>query len=250
MTDSDGQSQCRLIYGTMRLHEVDRSVSDWVTFFIEMRNLGVTKLHSSSEYDSYPLLCEILRQLAIVEPTLLFQHIVKLAEPSFDDVGFDGERLKQKIHTYRKELGAGQIDDIQWMWRHDLKNDEDRILQFEKAADHISEVSQSLKEAGCIKRFLCFPYSISFAETAIDRPGVDGLAIYRNRQETEYDAAVRKCKKLDKTAIAIRPLNAGRVLEEEDGSARESFDFALDLEPLEAGIVSSSNMAHLRQLLD
>src|SRR3546814_10700051 len=41
-----------LILGTMRLHEIDRTVDQWLGFFATAFRLGVRTIHSSLEYRS------------------------------------------------------------------------------------------------------------------------------------------------------------------------------------------------------
>lgn len=233
----------------MRLLEVERSLTDWAAFFRQVHDLGITRLHSSMEYESFPLLCEILAVLRTDDPRICFTHVVKLAEPSFDDAAFSATRMIEKVDSYRQQLGSDCIDDIQWMWRQDLDEDERRIARYEEESAAICRTAQELKQAGSIRRFLCFPYSPEFAETAIATAGIDGLAIYRNIQEREYDPALAICNRLGKTALAIRPLNAGKVFEGDQRTPRELFDCALDMKPIEAGIVSTSSIDHLGALL-
>ncbi len=249
MPEYIGLSPERLIYGTMRMGEVTRSVTEWSDFLISVHALGITKLHSSSEYESFPLLCEILQHLAQCEDPLEFTHIAKLAEPSFDDADFDAGRLEQKIDAYRKALGSECIHDVQWMWRQNLNDDAGRIEQFEQALAAIAPAIAALKSAGKIGRFLCFPYSVDFAQAAIASEIIDGLAVYRNTDETEYDPLIQSCADIGKTVLVIRPLNAGKVLSNESIPAASHVQMALDMPAIEAGIISSNSLDHIRELL-
>src|SRR3546814_13249080 len=64
----------RLILGTMRLHEIDRTVDQWLGFFATAFRLGVRTIHSSLEYDSFPLLREILGRLRREHRDVEFRH--------------------------------------------------------------------------------------------------------------------------------------------------------------------------------
>lgn len=249
MPDHLRVSPKRLIYGTMRMGEVTRSIDEWVDFLIAIHALGITKLHSSSEYETFPMLCEILHHLERVENPPKFEHIVKLAEPSFDDAGFDVARLEQKVDGYCIALGVKYLADIQWMWRQNLDDDSVRLEQFYLAGPAMAAAVAALKSAGKIKRFLCFPYSLGFARAAIAMEMIDGLTVYRNADETEYDALIDDCAKRAKTALVIRPLNAGKVLTNDKVTAAQQVYSSLAKPGIEAGIISSNNLDHIRKLL-
>jgi aryl-alcohol dehydrogenase-like predicted oxidoreductase len=239
----------RLIFGTMRLGEVERSIEDWVAFFQDVHAMGITSLHSSSEYDTFPLLCEILRELAKADNSPKFRHVVKLAEPSFDDSGFDAARLEAKVAGYSAAFGVDCVDDVQWMWRHNLADDGERIETFKRNLPALTDAVESLKSQGKIGRFFCFPYSSAFANEALRAAAIDGLTVYRNAQETEYDAAIADCAELGKPVLVIRPLNAGKVLDQSAMSAAENVRYSLNLPAIAAGIISSNKLDHIRELL-
>lgn len=240
----------RVIFGTMRLNEVDRPIKEWVDFFTQLHAMGVTRLHSSIEYDSFPLLKNILGKLRNAAPKVHFRHTVKLAEPGFNDGPlFSADRFIAKIDAYCESLGVDSIENVQWMWRQGLDSDGSRIKAFRESYGEIEDCVMKLKRASRIKKFICFPYTVPFAHNAVKQSAVDGIAVYRNVDETEYDAVIELCSTLNKTAFAIRPLNAGKALARSEDSARDLFDFALSLEPIEAGIISTSSLDHLRDLI-
>ena len=107
-----GKPQDRLILGTMRLHENGRSAREWASFFADAYDLGVRRLHSSYEYDSYALLREALDALRDIRGDIAFRHVVKLADPGFDDTGFDAVRFTERVQSYCEELGCDSIDDV------------------------------------------------------------------------------------------------------------------------------------------
>lgn len=239
----------RLIYGTMRMGEVTRNIHEWGDFLAAVHALGITKLHSSSEYETFPMLCEILHHLGTRTNPVIFEHIVKLAEPSFDDTYFDGVRLAQKIDAYRTALCTECVQDIQWMWRQNLNDDAGRIAKFKQSAMTMADAAKALKSAGKIKRLLCFAYSAEFALAAIDMNMIDGLTVYRNAHEKEYDPVIENCAAQAKTVLVIRPLNSGKVLVSGLESPAEQVRYALDMPAIEAGIISSNHLDHIRELL-
>lgn len=239
----------RLILGTMRLNEVSRSITEWVEYFSAVHRLGIVKLHSSSEYETFSLLCDILAKLSELEKPITFKHVVKLAEPSFDDSAFDPARLVSKIDEYRNMLGTDCVHDVQWMWRSGLDNDEERIAAFINSAGALRATANELKSEGKIERLICFPYSPNFADEAVRTEAIDGLAVYRNQHETQYDTAISNCTAAHKMALVIRPLNAGKVLCSDGKAPADHLRFSLDMQAIEAGIISSNSLAHLREFL-
>lgn len=249
MAETQALKAGHLILGTMRLNQVSRSIAEWVDYFSAAHRLGIVKLHSSSEYETFPLLCEILANLSRLKTPLTFKHVVKLAEPSFDDNGFDPTRLISKVDEYRQLLGTDCIHDVQWMWRRGLDNDEERVAAFINSAGALHSVADELKSQGKIERLICFPYSPKFADEAVRAEAIDGLAVYRNQHETEYDAAISNCTAANKMVLVIRPLNAGKVLSSDGKTPADCLRFSLDMQAIEAGIISSNSLCHLREFL-
>jgi hypothetical protein len=231
------------------MHEVDRSAREWATFFIEMHGRGVRTLHSSNEYDSFPLLRETLRELEAGDRSCRFKHVVKLAEPSFDDTGFDAGRLSDRVDGYRDELRSEVIHDIQWMWLQDLKSEGKRQDDLDGALSSIGNAVGSLKRSGGIERFFCFPYTPRFANRLINSEFLDGFAIYRNAREHEYDYLLDPCQARAKTCLAIRPFAAGGALGEGGPGPQAQLAAVLDHPAVEGAILSTSSLAHLDDLL-
>jgi hypothetical protein len=63
------------------------------------------------KYNSFPLLCEVLRRLR--EDVITFHNMVKFAELSFDKLGFSEEKLSAKLRLYQQMLGTDCIDNVQ-----------------------------------------------------------------------------------------------------------------------------------------
>ncbi len=53
----------KIVLGTMRFSRERLPVNRWASLISDAVELGVTRLHCSSEYESYPLLLEVLEQL-------------------------------------------------------------------------------------------------------------------------------------------------------------------------------------------
>ena len=52
----------RIIYGTMRMLSVKRTLSKWTYIFDELFEKGIRSFHVSKEYDSYDLFLEVLKK--------------------------------------------------------------------------------------------------------------------------------------------------------------------------------------------
>jgi hypothetical protein len=233
----------------MRFLEVERTFSDWIAFLKQAHSIGIHTLHSSSEYESFDLLTALLASPELRAGNCHFRHIVKLAEPSFDDAGFDAERLTQKVQAYCTALSTPVVHDVQWMWRAGLKEDAARVSQFENQLDEIAQTVAQLKQDQRIERFFCFPYSIEFAQVALEHPCVDGLVVYRNVQETAYDALLDRSAALGKPCHIIRPFNAGSALAPKGATPAKQLAAALNKPAIESAILSSNNIGHLEELM-
>lgn len=231
----------------MRLHEVERGVDDWAEFFAQAHAMGVDTLHSSTEYDSFPLFAEVLARLREMHPEIRFRHVVKLADPHFGEAGFDRARLGVRVKEYLDRLGIDQVDDVQWLWRNALDDDATRVSDFRAAASGIGTAVADLKREGLVGRLLCFPYSPAFAQEAVATAAIDGLVVYRNVDETEYDPAIHACAAAGKPCLIIRPFLAGKVIERR--SPGQLLAFALDKPAIEAAILSTSSLDHLADLI-
>ena len=119
-----------VVFGTMRMTEYNYSVEYWVKLINEFYDLGLLKHHTSNEYESYPFYCEVLSKFYEAYPNKKIKHIVKLADPSFQEPEFDGQRLLQKIQSYLKDLQTDSLHAIQWMWRGNLENKVQRLDDF------------------------------------------------------------------------------------------------------------------------
>lgn len=172
----------------------------WTNFLEKLYSMGVRHIHSSNEYESFPLLTKCLQRLC--EKGIIFEHIVKLAEPSFHESEFSEDRFVSKIDLYNQVL-PGQIRTIQWMWRSE-RSDDFRIENFLKQKESVDIAFKKYNVC-------CFPYSTEFAEEAINLKNLNGLVIYWNKNEEDYlKSAIRACKN-KKVNYILRPFGAGNT---------------------------------------
>ncbi len=238
----------RVIFGTMRMSIETNSISNWVELFKQMWDVGITIHHVSSEYDSYNFHLNVLNEFRKIHPECHIDFIVKLAEPHFGSFSFNEELFISHIDKYRKDLNVSTIHSIQWMWRGDINKNEDRLKDFDRDKLLIYQSVEHAKSTQKIKFFHVFPYSIDFAEFAISLDFVDGLIVYRNIIEKEYDDLILRQAKLNKFSYIIRPLAAGK-LDFNISKPSDYFKYALDLPSIKGGIISISSVERLNELL-
>lgn len=235
----------------MRMCEYDFSNIYWVNLFNEMYEKGINIHHVSNEYESFNLYCDVLKEFYNYYPEKRIKHIVKLAEPHFDSNVFNQELLLLKINDYRQALQVdNELFGIQWMWRSNLPDDLLRCNQFNNSGIQIKNYISILKKERLIFKFYIFPYSINFAQVVLKMESIcgdffDGFIVYRNYMELEYDSIL---KESNKSNLILRPLNAGKTLNEQN--AKDSFRFALSHKNVSAGIISISSVEKLNEIYD
>lgn len=243
-------SASRITLGTMRFSADRHAVDKWAQFLVNAYDLGIQRLHISDEYESWPLFLQSLTAARKISNSIRFRYIAKLGEPHFDQPSFDAKRFEQRIDRYCVQLGINHLDDVQWMWRAHLDKDGDRCADFIAQDYSIRICIEKLKRSGKIGRFLCFPYSTNFASLAIDSDFIDGLTVYRNTQEKDFETHLDQCQVKSKIAHVIRPFFAGTTLNLGALSPRQQLIQVLDKPAIETAILSTGNIAHLRDLLE
>lgn len=239
----------QITLGTMRLSSDRHTLEQWAQFLIDTYDLGIRTLHVSDEYDSWTFFLQSLALARKISNKVCFRFIAKLGEPHFDQPSFDANRFEQRIDRYCVQLGINHLDDVQWMWRAHLDKDSDRCADFVSQAYSIRNSIEKLKRSGKIGRFLCFPYSTNFASLVLDFDFIDGLTVYRNTQEKDFETHLDQCQIKSKIAHVIRPFFAGATLNLGALSPRQQLIQALDKPAIETAILSTGNIAHLRDLL-
>lgn len=234
----------------MRMTEYNYSVSHWVDLFNTMYDNGIRLHHVSSEYDSYFFYRTVFKEFNLKYPKKQISHLVKLAEPHFDSSYFNPKLFQSKIDKYLTELSVSKLWGIQWMWRGDLKNEISRLDNFKENIEILNSKVFELKKNNLIDGFYLFTYTITFCELAIslskhfDNTLFDGLTVYRNIQENEFD------KYLDffERNIIIRPLFAGKL--ETSLSKKQLVEYAFNHGRVTNGIISISSLDKLNELIN
>jgi hypothetical protein len=218
----------------------------WVKLFRAMYYGGITTLHSSTEYDSFPLLKSVLSELNVLDPKVKFKHIVKLAEPHFSDVSFSSKRLNEKVMQYLSDLKISKLDAIQWMWRSNLSDDL-RVNAFLKESIYIKNALNTLKSEGIVLSSYCFPYSEFFMAEASVLDIFEGFCVYRNPHEKEYDKLLSHCT--PKSVITIRPFSANKLYTKQNGVG-PLLDYNFSSPAVGSTILSFSTHEQLKEILE
>jgi hypothetical protein len=235
----------KIVLGSMRMEPQRQGLNDWLNLLSHAHTLGVDRIHCSDEYDTFPFLLTLLDKVHLSLPLADFKFTVKLAEPHFGQTDFEPERLLRRIDDYRKVLQKDQLDCVQWMWRGNLDDKAGRLRGFCESTNRISEVVEHLKLKGIIKTFHCFPYTVEFAKHALENPMVDGLCIYRNPMEVEYDILLAGASAVGKSILVIRPFKAGEAPAKRGYS--ELIKFSARLPVVDGIVVSCSSIRHLEE---
>lgn len=239
----------KIIFGSMRMLEYDFPAAYWVNLFSDLHDLGVRIWHSSSEYESFGLFCEVVDKFRKTFPDKPIKHMVKLAEPHFHVNTFDAGLLNQKVDEYLKKLQTDSLYCVQWMWRGDLSDNERRKALFLENYPAIEKAVAALRQSGRIENFHCFPYDAGFAQAVLNSKAIDGLVVYRNKLETEYDELLQQAAQAGKHSFIIRPLFGGKALELEGETPRSLLRFALDMPNVDGAVLSISSIGKITQIL-
>jgi aryl-alcohol dehydrogenase-like predicted oxidoreductase len=206
--------------------------------------IGIDSLHCSSEYESFPLFSAAWARLG-ADKARRFRLIAKGAAPHFGEEHFSAATLRAKVEAYLAALSVERLDIVQWLLRFDLAQEERRLDILERSRDEIARVVADLKAEGKIAGFISFPYTAGLADAVIAEDYCDGLAVYLNLLERGMEPQIAEAAARGKMVFAIRPLAAGRIVEEKVAAPAEALDFVLANPGVTATIVSASSIAHL-----
>ena len=208
---------------------------------------GVDSFHCSSEYETFPLFVDAWRS-ANVSGSDGARVIAKLAAPHFGENRFSSSSFRDKVEFYLASLAIDRIDVVQWLLRHDLKREQERLDILLDQAEEIADTVNALKREGKIGACVGFPYTGPIAEALLRADYCDGLALYVNPLEREMDPLIAAAAQAGKSVIAIRPFAAGRLFAETDLSPAEALDHAFAFPAVATVVVSASSAVHLDEL--
>lgn len=243
------QLASRFIFGSMRMNEYLYSNNYWVELFSYMYDNGILIHHISNEYESYNKYLNIYNEFKLLYPNKTIRHLVKMAEPHFDSRTFSSDNMEKKIKKYISDLECNRLWGIQWMWRGDLKDESSRLRQLNIDFEVFNFAMKGFKNLGLYENLYLFPYTTTFCDSVLELSDkynmyiFNGLTIYRNLEEMEYD----KYLNYFSDNIIIRPLNAGRL--DPNINKKTAISYALNHKNITAGIISFSSKEKLQETL-
>jgi aryl-alcohol dehydrogenase-like predicted oxidoreductase len=184
------------------------------------------------------------------------EHVVKLAEPSFDEQGFDPDRFDRRLESYRVALRTDRVEVVQWMARGTLDDADGRLDRLARDLDLIALTCTSARDSGALATVVGFAYDEREYETMLCAPWCDGLAMYFNAREPGPAGLIDACGRGGRGVVAIRPLAAGSIVsacapETPVRSAVEAaIRFALSHSAVSTAVVSTSRADHLEALVE
>lgn len=228
----------------MHQHSTDLNV--WLPIFSQLYEGGVRWLHNSSEYESDALFLAVLQKFNEQNPGKRFYHMVKLAEPNFDEDFYSHDRFVKKIKLRCNQLKVHKIDICQWMWRNQLNDDTQRLLSLKSQLSTVIESFNLILRDDIVSSFCCFPYTPAFANLCLSANLINSFAVYRNPLEREYDDILTH--ELSKNCYAIRPFKAGLALDPQT-SVAALLDYASQPNSVAGVVVTASQSIHIQELL-
>lgn len=234
----------------MRMTNQTKDIDSWVELFITLHENGVDTLHSSIEYESFDLFKEVLKKTSQKSKSIQFKHVVKLADPSFNELHQGYNRIQTRIEEYLKHLHCDQIEMVQWMWRANLDDDKLRVENFKNSLSELEEAVLTIKKLGIVNKFMCFPYSLDFGMASLESKALDGYFIYRNPNELEMQSLLEKAHENSKETYAIRPLAAGALVKDSEWNINSLVKFSQNHPGVKGIVVSISSEKHLFDILN
>lgn len=211
--------------------------------------LGVDSIHVSSEYESFPLVADLVSSWS-AQP---FMVMAKIGEPHFGEDRFDPARFTKKVETYLRRLSLERIDVVQWLLRYDLKDEAGRLRIFGRDAELISHTFAALRASGKVGDFISFPYTVAMSQSILASGLGDGFAFYINRLELDMAALLDEVSLAGKWVVAIRPYAAGRTTTAGDAETSGQpgpVGFALAHPVVRTAVASFGSIEHLAEAVE
>lgn len=234
------KSRNKIILGTMKLKKYFFNSKDLSIFLNLVHKKKITQLHVSNEYKSYNLLIKSIRKIKNKK----FNFILKLSEPSKDNIQFSLKKFIKKINKYRQDLGKNHTYSIQLVNRFKCNNRLEYLVHELKTLKILQNSIVKLKKRKIIKNFYIFPYHIN--RKINDYKFIDGITYYRNLKTKKID---NFAKKNNFKIIAMRTLGGNKKILK-DNNFKKLIMFNLKSNLVKKVIVGANNKEQLNQLLN
>ncbi|MCB9666355.1 MAG: aldo/keto reductase [Alphaproteobacteria bacterium] len=198
--------------GTMRLDPARLGRDDAVRLLAHLVDHGVDTVHTSHEYASHAYALDVLAAFRRAHPARRLVHVVKLAEPHFEDpFTLDPARLLARLDAAQAELGVDRVDVLQWLLRSKPIEDGPRLALLRDRGRALADALDARVREGRLGAWGVFPYGVPFAEAAVGLPGCAGLVSYLGLAEREHVGQLDALQEAGQAFVAIRPLWGGRL---------------------------------------
>ncbi len=175
---------------------------------------GVNFVHSSYEYGTRWLTSQVLAEHPKRHD---LHHIIKVNVPDWGDGGFDEDKFRTQIHEALEELHTDRIAVVQHLHRgtlpksigYNAEGEPQRLGEFESVVHPLREAFDRLHREGKVGYLATFPYTVGYAEKAVESGLFSGLAAFFNCLETEMMDLFPAMEERGMGFIGIRPLAAG-----------------------------------------
>ena len=175
---------------------------------------GVNCIHSSYEYGTRWLTSKVLKDHPKRKD---LYHIIKVNVPEWGEERFTLEQFRRQIEEALRDLHTDQIAVVQHLQRgtipkelgYNQEGEPIRMKDFDEVTPVLLEAFEKLKDEGKVGSLATFPYTVGFAEKAIDSGSFSGIAAYFDCLETEMLDLFDSMVKQDMGFIGIRPFAGG-----------------------------------------
>ncbi len=207
-----------ICFGTMRYAPNQRVDNEQIQAakraLQEAVDLGINFIHSSYEYGTRWLTGEVLGQHPQRHD---LHHIIKVNVPEWGQDGFDAKVFKNQVDEALKSLNVERIAIVQHLHRGTLdpklgycaEGEPKRLAEFKSVTEPLVEAFEKMKQEGKVMYLATFPYTVGYAQKAVESGSFSGVVAYFNALETEMLDIFPEMEKQGMGFIGIRPLAGG-----------------------------------------
>lgn len=221
-----------ITFGSMRLDPKLIELDAAVELIAYLHENGINTFHSSHEYASDRFFCQVMQQFRSRHPGAEIVHIAKIGVPHFDETEFSSAKLISLIENRLKQLDTERIDLVQWLVRHQPNEDRYRLPILAECQSELSHTWSRLQQEGKVGVLASFPYTVPFAQAALQFAPCRGLVTYLNLLELEMVPLLTKMEDAGQGYVAIRPLGGGLITTENFTSPQADKNYQNQLETI------------------
>lgn len=196
---------------------------------------GVNFIHSSYEYGTRWSMAPVLANHPSRHD---IHHVIKVPVPDRDDGGrFDAAKFRLRVEEALAELHTDRIAVLQHLQRARPNTDAHRLPDIDAIDEPLRETFETLRAEGKVGYLATFPYTVTFAESALATGTFSGLVAYYNAIEMEMTRFFPALERSGGGFLCIRPFLAGLLtdrradrdaLPHDDRMRERSWDAAYD----------------------